>query len=242
MVVDLTRAYWGWQLLQGLVASLDEGEERLDGVLYTIEELLEADSGQVTENDRLRLKFALSTLSVRRAQAEGGLAQLEQAIRLLIGRSQSAPLSLKRERLEDAIPKSLPPVDELITAARFDRAELRALREVVGAQKAFRELRIAQMFPTLFFGGFVNFAITTNATDQTNPFIKDTFNFFDGGVGLGDSARPRLLHEAGPGRAGGGPACGADPAAGFGGRRRRSSKSEASHAQIRAEMEQAQAT
>ena len=185
VVVDLIRAYWGWQLLQSLVASLEEGEERLAGVLEQIEELLDADSGQVTENDRLRLKFALSTLLVRRAQAEGGLAQLEQAIRLLIGRKQSAPLTLEKERLEDAVPQSLPPLHELIAFAKHDRSDLQALREVVKAQKAFRELREAQMFPTLFFGGFINFAITTNATDQTNPFIKDPFNFFDGGVGLG---------------------------------------------------------
>lgn len=185
VIVDLTRAYWGWQLLRELKASLDDGEKRLESVLEQIEELLDADSGQVTENDRLRLKFALSTLSVRRAQADGGVAQLEQAVRLLIGRPQSAPLVLAHDSLEEASPKSLPPVKELVSYARMDRAELKALREVVKAQQNFRELRVAQLFPTLFFGGFVNFAITTNATDQTNPFIDDPFNFFDGGVGLG---------------------------------------------------------
>ncbi|MEO1231490.1 MAG: TolC family protein [Myxococcota bacterium] len=185
VLVDLSRSYWGWQLLRELVASLDEGERRLAGVLEQIEELLDADSGQVTENDRLRLKFALSTLSVRRAQADGGLAQLEQAIKLLIGRKQSVPLVLAEESLEKAAPSELLSIDELVARARADRADIRALAEVVAAQKAFRELRIAQIFPTVFFGGFINFAVTTNATDQTNPFIKDTFNFFDGGVGLG---------------------------------------------------------
>lgn len=185
VVVDLTRAYWGWQLLKTLIDALEEGERRLEGVLEQIEALLEADSPQVTENDRLRLKFALSTLSVRRAQAQGGIEQLEQAVRLLIGRSQAAPLVLREESLERAVPKTVPPLDDIVARSRFDRPELRALRDVVEAQRAFRALREAQLFPTLFLGGFINFAVTTNATDQTNPFIFDPYNFVDAGVGLG---------------------------------------------------------
>ena len=185
VAVDLTRGYWGWQLLNALIESLKEGEEQLEAVLDQIEELLDADSPQVTENDRLRLKFAVGTLSVRRAQAEGGLAQLEQAIRIFVGRKQSSELVLREESLEKAVPKKLPPLQELLTGAQADRADLKALAEVVKAQEAFRELRVAQMFPTFFLGGFLNFAVTTNATDQTNPFIKDPFNFFDAGVGVG---------------------------------------------------------
>ena len=185
VVVDLTRAYWGWQLLEALVESLDEGEQRLESVLEQIEELLDADSPQVTENDRLRLKFALSTLSVRRVQAEGGVIQLEQAIRLLIGRAQRAPLRLERASLEKAAPQRIPAVEDLVTLARADRPDLSALREVVAAQRAFKELRVAQLFPDLLFGGFLNFAFTTNATDQTNPFIFDPFNIVDAGLGLG---------------------------------------------------------
>ncbi len=185
VILDLVRAYWGWQLLRSLINSLREGEDRLEGVLDQIEELLDADSGQVTENDRLRLKFAVSTLSVRQAQAEGGLAQLEQAIRLLIGRSQDKPLPLLEESLEDAIVSDLPSVKDLIAASRRERLELKALHQVVEAQEAFRELQKARIWPTIFLGGFINFAVTTNATDQTNPFIKDPFNFFDAGIGLG---------------------------------------------------------
>lgn len=185
VVLDLIRVYWGWQLLRSLVTSLEEGESRLENVLNQIEELLDSDSGQVTENDRLRLKFALSTLSVRKAQAEGGLAQLGQVVRLLVGMGQDEPLELRVDRIEDAVPKRLPPVDDLINAARIKRFQLKALHEVVEAQEDFRELQRARMLPTIFFGAFANFAFTTNATDQRNPFINDPFNFFDAGVGLG---------------------------------------------------------
>lgn len=185
VVLDLTRAYWGWQLLSSLLESLEEGQNRLEGVLEQIEELLDNDSPQVTENDRLRLEFALSTLAVRRAEAEGGLAQVAQAIRILIGRPQRAALELRRERLEAAVPDELPSVEGLVAAAQGERPELLALRKVVEAQRAYKALRVAQVFPSFFFGGFLNFAYTSNATDQTNPFIRDPFNDFDVALGLG---------------------------------------------------------
>lgn len=184
VLVDLTRVYWGWQLIRGLVSSLEEGEKRLEGVLDQIEALLDAESSQVTENDRLRLKFALGNLSVRRAEAAGAVLQVEAAIRLLIGRPQSAPLELAEVDLTDAAPSSVPDLKQLIALARTGRPELQALRKVVAAQEAFRRLREAQLWPDVVFGGFVNFAFTSNATDQTNPFIYDPFNTFDVGLGL----------------------------------------------------------
>lgn len=184
VIVDLNRAYWGWQLVRSLLGSLDEGARRLTEVLERIEELLDADSPQVTENDRLRLKFALASLSARQAEAVGGKAQIEQALRLLVGRAQGRPLPLKEEKLATSLPR-LMPLQELLSGAKSGRPELAALHHVVEAQRAFRDLRAAQLYPTLFFGGFLNFAVTTNATDQTNPFLNDPFNFFDAGVGFG---------------------------------------------------------
>ena len=66
VVVNVTRAVWAVQLTRSFLASLDDGMRTLERVLEKIEELLDNDSPQVTENDRLRLKYALSQLRVRR--------------------------------------------------------------------------------------------------------------------------------------------------------------------------------
>lgn len=185
LLVDLTRAFWSIQLLDTLTESLDDGELRLASVLEKIEELLDADSGQVTENDRLRLEFALGELQVRKAQAEGALPQLEQAIRLLIGRTQTAPLMLAKADLKSAAPTQAPPLEALIQAAKLQRPEVLALGKVVDATEALKRLREAQVWPDVVVGGFINFAYTSNATDQTNPFIEDPYNLVDAGLGLG---------------------------------------------------------
>ncbi len=185
VALNLTQAYWAYQLFGGLKVSLGDGQKRLEGVLEKIEELLEADSPQVTENDRLRLSYALSSLSVRAEEVAGAQAQVLQGIHLLTGRSRKQPFNIAEGDLEAAVPSKLPDVDVLISSAKNGRPEVLALGEVVEAQKSFESLRTRSFLPTFFLGGFVNFVYTSNATDQTNPFIRDPFNFVDLGIGLG---------------------------------------------------------
>ncbi|MEM7677670.1 MAG: TolC family protein, partial [Myxococcota bacterium] len=65
------------------------------------------------------------------------------------------------------------------------RPELLALDSVVKAADTFTEFRRAGFYPSLFIGGFLDYAYTSNATNQTNPFIYDPFNFVTLAAGLG---------------------------------------------------------
>src|SRR5207249_1566810 len=51
VVLDVHRAFWGYQLARSFVGSLQDGEKTLLKVQKKIEELLDAESPQVTEND-----------------------------------------------------------------------------------------------------------------------------------------------------------------------------------------------
>jgi outer membrane protein TolC len=185
VVLNIHRAYWAHQLVHAFVRSLDEGQETLGAVLQRVEALLDADSMQVTENDRLRLTYALATLRVRRAEAETGLERANLALRILTGSPLDAALEVSERELWEALPDEAPPVETTVDEARASRAELLALREVVDAQEAFTEFRRSNLYPDIFFGGLMDFAYTSNATDQTNPFIFDPYNVLDFAAGLG---------------------------------------------------------
>ncbi|MEM7678376.1 MAG: TolC family protein [Myxococcota bacterium] len=101
LVVNVNRAFWAFQLTQAFLDSLGEGKNTLAKVLDRIEELLEADSGQVTENDRLRLKYALSTLNVREAEAHQAAQTALRAMRLLLGWPQTRDLVVERRDLDE---------------------------------------------------------------------------------------------------------------------------------------------
>ncbi|MGF1510149.1 MAG: TolC family protein [Myxococcota bacterium] len=185
VVYNVHRAYWSLQLVRGFLKSLREGQETLADILVKIEELQEADSVQVTENDRLRLVYALSTLGVREAQAEAGGEQAEQALRLLVDLDAETPVDFKQRNLGDAVPDNAPPLALQLESAKSARPDLLALREVVEAQRDFIQLQRSGLWPNIFVGAIMNFAVQTNATDQTNPFIFDPYNDFNVGAGLG---------------------------------------------------------
>ena len=184
LVVNVNRAFWAYQLTQAFLDSLDEGKSTLAQVLDRIEALLEADSTQVTENDRLRLKYALTTLSVRETEAKQAAETALRAMRLLLGWPQTHPLRVERRDLDD-LPEDIPNLQLGLMAATAQRPDLRALQSVVKAADAFVEFRRAGFYPSLFIGGFLDYAYTSNATNQTNPFIYDPFNFLTIAAGLG---------------------------------------------------------
>jgi len=86
VVLNVHRAFWTIQLTRAFVAALDRGEQTLAKVLKRIEELLDNDSVQVTENDRLRLRHALFTLAVRRSESNNAMQTAHCALNLLLGR------------------------------------------------------------------------------------------------------------------------------------------------------------
>lgn len=185
VALNVARAFWTVQLTRAAARSLADGTRTLEKVLEKVEELLEAESPQVTENDRLRLLHALGTLKVRRIEVTYARRIAKKALLLLIGRDQSTDVEVAETELDAGVPEEIPPVEEMIESARRQRPELLALRQVVAAQEAFVELRKAQFYPDIFLGALVNGAYTSNATDQTNPFINDPFNFFTVGIGIG---------------------------------------------------------
>jgi outer membrane protein TolC len=185
VVYNVHQAYWSLQLVRAFLASISDGQRTLGKVLDQIEELLDNDSDQVTENDRLRLTYALTTLGVRESQARIGGQQAQQALKLLVGWPADTPLPVVERSLYDALPPAPPPLGLQIDEAKRGRPDLKALRAVVEAQRDLIRFRRAGLFPDFFVGGILNFAYQSNATDQTNPFIFDPYNILDIGIGVG---------------------------------------------------------
>lgn len=184
VLLNVHRAYWTHMMTVSFSQGLQDGERILEKVIEKIETLIDDESGQVTENDRLRLMHALATIRVRLTDARVGQVLSLQALKLLVGREQNDPLRVATLDIED-VPSGLPSLAEQMTLARSQRPEVRALGALTEALDGFAEFRVRQLFPDVFLGGVIDMAITSNATNQTNPFIFDRFNYFDVGLGVG---------------------------------------------------------
>jgi outer membrane protein TolC len=184
VLLNVHRAYWTHMMTISFAEGLEDGYRILESVIMKIETLIEEDSAQVTENDRLRLLHALATIRVRLTDARVGQSLSLQALKLLIGKEQSDALSVAAKEIED-VPEGVPSLNEQMALARVQRPEVQALSAVTQALDGVAELRIRQLFPDVYLGGVIDMAITSNATNQTNPFIYDRFNYFDLGIGIG---------------------------------------------------------
>lgn len=184
VAMNVHRAFWAFQLTRGFIVSLNDGEKTLEKVLKKINELLDNESTQVTENDRLRMLYALATVRVKREEARRANDLTRDALKFLLGRTQKDGLTIADADL-DLLPAEIPPIDAYAQSAQLQRPELRALRALVDAHQKFADLRKNQLYPDIFLGGVLRYAYTSNATDQSNPFIYDEANFFEAGVGLG---------------------------------------------------------
>lgn len=184
VVMSVHRAFWAFQLTRAFVESLSDGEKTLERVLSKIEELLDSESPQVTENDRLRLLHALATVRVKSSEAQNARELARSALKLLLGRDQSTDLELAYVDL-DELPSEIPDLGAAVLSAKERRPEIRALRAVVDAQMKFAEFRRKQFWPDFFLGGVLKYALTSNATNQTNPFLFDDANVFEAGLGIG---------------------------------------------------------
>jgi outer membrane protein TolC len=181
VILNVVRAYWAFQVADAAARSLDEGDAIVGKILKKVKELLDDESAQVTEADRMRIQHAQATLRVRANEAELGRRNAIAALKILIGRPQPLPLEVAPRAL-DELPPTPPPLGLLLDGLNAKRPETRALESLVRAQESLVELRTAQLYPDVVLGFGLDAAYTTNATNQTNPFIYDPYNFIGAGV------------------------------------------------------------
>ena len=76
-------------------------------------------------------------------------------------------------------------MEALIEQALAVRPDWQGLQAGIRAKKALRDAARSEYFPQIFLAGGLRYAVAPHRTDQRNPFVKDGFNYFNGGVFIG---------------------------------------------------------
>ena len=156
-----------------------------------LSEELEEKRGEVNEDDPAvplsapyRLDLTLLELRQRRQQIDDEVSLAREALAWKAGLPEGDSLELEATFLE-AEEAQVPPLDSLLETALVKRPEWQQLVSGIRAKKALRRASRSAFYPQVFLGGGVRFARAPNRTDQHNPFVKDDFNYFNGGFFLG---------------------------------------------------------
>ena len=182
-VQQVVEVFYGYQLARQGLSSLGEGLTRIDDAGKRIQGMLAKQSDQVSQLDVFKVDYFRQLIEAKQAQAQNGMELATQAIRMIIGVGPTEPIEVVSQDLT-APNFELKPVEEYIRLAEQFRPELRAADAGLVAKKAELFIRKREYFPDFGILGFFNFAYTSSATRQRNPFAYDPYNDLSSGLAL----------------------------------------------------------
>ncbi len=196
-LLDTARAYYAVKLSRELILMLEDGKDDIDDAISKVEKQLAKGSGEVTEQDRHRLKSFRAEIDARMSEAH---------------RLESTGLAGVRFFADDA---SADVDDAPLTAVTFDLGTLESARAAAVARRPERKAALAgvdaaaglgdvekdRWFPDLLVVGEATIARAGGADDPANAFANNPFNVtsFSGGIALrwliDPGIRPARIHE-----------------------------------------------
>jgi outer membrane protein TolC len=132
-----------------------------------------------------RYKFQLALVELDKQQQliaqKKGLALAALAWKTGLQEGESVELESPGLVPETAV---LPPLDSLCALAFGQRPDWRRLQAGLAAKDALTQAARGGYYPQVVLSGALRYAVAPYRTDQHNPFVKDEFNYLNGGVVL----------------------------------------------------------
>jgi HAE1 family hydrophobic/amphiphilic exporter-1 len=187
-LLDTARAYYAVKLARELIFMLEEGRDDIDDALKRVEKQLAKGSGEVTEQDRHRLRAFRAEAEARLSEARKLEATALAGVRYFAGDPSvdvdDAPLA--------AVSFELPELPAVRAAAVANRPERRAALAGVDAAGGLEDLEDARWWPDLVLLAQFTLARAGGADDPANAFANNPYNVTSvaGGVALRWSLDP----------------------------------------------------
>src|SRR5262249_3606855 len=140
--------------------------------------------GTVTQQDVLKLRIGLSGVTKETFTLDRAVIVTREALMRQLGLPLAGNFDIADTGLEP-IEVELRPLDVYLAQAAQNRPELAQLEAGLAARQARLEATRSTYYPSVFVAGAVRYAVAPNRDNQDNPFVKDDFNYFDGGLALG---------------------------------------------------------
>lgn len=184
VVQAVAELYYNLLLSRELEGAFDDLVSALEEALEAAEERLAEGEAGVTQEDVLKLRFALASFQERFAEVKMGRGLAQSALRRAAGVPPEEQFRVSGKKLRP-LELELEPLEYYVDVAMEERPEVKSLTEAVQARRADAARLKAELYPAFFATGVFRYAVAPNRTDQRNPFVRDDFNYIYGGVVLG---------------------------------------------------------
>ena len=166
-----------------LARDLSNLAERLRSEISSRKEEVQG-ATSLTISSTYELNLASLEIDAHAREARDQLAVAKQALLVSVGLSLNdetiiaanflAPLEIHKENLFELSEKTI-----------MQRPEWQELQAGIAATKALHSAALDAFKPEVYIAGGIRYAIAPGRTDQHNPFVRDDFNSFGGGIFLG---------------------------------------------------------
>ena len=182
IAIQISQAYYSIILFNQILDVLSDGEKRLKEARKKLKELLDREEGNVTEKDLYKLDYYSSELYFRISETKKGLSLARSALNVLCGISDEIDTYEKEIAIKEGedINQS-----EYIELSRNNRYEVKAIKDIKRSLEYVSRAQSRAYYPDIFVGGGLRFSHSNFDFDETNPWIRDDFNYFGFAVGLG---------------------------------------------------------
>lgn len=179
VLMAVRRAYYGAQLARDVRLLIREAMDRIDKYIKRLAAKVAEGDGDDIELIKLRMHRA--DLEVRDSEAKKHETVALSGLRFLTGVKGSLsipdrPLTKSRH--------TLGPLARYLEAARLFRPEVNMARAGVAARRAQVEVERARYYPDLGLALSAKWARAPEVTDQRNPYVRDSANYFQYGAAL----------------------------------------------------------
>ena len=184
LVSTLKELYYTALLNEELYRIVSDTEENFAKAVERAEEFLADDTGTLTQQDLLKLRYGLARTRGQLLELRKGRKLVHAALKRLLYLPEGEDFAPAETSLRP-VKVDLEDLGHYQEAATRLRPEFQELDRGILARKA--ELRAArrEYFPALFVTGMFRYAVAPNRDEQRNPFVVDDFNYLDGGLFLG---------------------------------------------------------
>lgn len=179
---ETRKTYYGALLARGLKELADESLKRIARARSRVRELIE--EGELPPSDQYRLDIFSLEVEARRVSAASAEGSLLDALKAAVGAPPSSSFDIADETLTRTDGERIDEEESAQTALRL-RPEIRQIRAGVEARSALVRSAKADLYPQFFAGAQLRHGYAPNRTDQKNPFVRDDFNFLQGGFAIG---------------------------------------------------------
>jgi len=183
-IATVKELYYNLLLSRQLKELLDEVQENFTRALATAEKRVEAGEGTITQQDVLKLRIGLASITREVYTLDRAIAVTRSALLRQVGLPSTADVDIAETRLEP-VTVQLQPLGRYLEQAGIHRADIAQLEAGLAARQARVAAARGAYYPSLFIAGGVRYARAPNRESQDSPFAKDDFNFFNGGAALG---------------------------------------------------------